>query len=79
MALSSVEAKFRGMEKGLCELLWLWRLLTEVGFAPSFAMNLLYDNKAAIDIAHNLVQHDCTKHIELDWHFIKQNLEDKII
>ncbi|RVW74465.1 DNA mismatch repair protein MSH3 [Vitis vinifera] len=38
----------------------------EVGFAPSFAMNLLCDNKAAIDIAHNLVQHDRTKHIELD-------------
>ena len=66
VALSSAEAKFWGMAKGLCELIWLRQLLTEVGFAPSFAMNLLCDNKAAIDIAHNLVQHDRTKHIELD-------------
>ena len=79
VALSSVEAEFRGMAKGLCELLWLRRLLIEVGFAPSSTMNLFCNNKAAIDIAHNSVQHDRTKHVELDWHFIKQNLEGKII
>ena len=42
-------------------------------------MNLLCDNKAAIDIAHNPIQHDLTKHVEVDRHFIKQNLEAKII
>ena len=36
---------------------------------------LLYcDNKAAINIAYNLVQHGRTKHIEIDRHFIKENL-----
>ena len=62
VALSSAEAEFRGMVKGICELLWLKRLLTEIGFAPSSEMDLFCDNKAAIDIAHNPVQHDCTKH-----------------
>ncbi|KAL5762294.1 hypothetical protein ACOSP7_018558 [Xanthoceras sorbifolium] len=42
-------------------------------------MNLFSDNKAAIDISHNPVQHDRTKHVEVDRHFIKQNLEGKII
>ena len=42
-------------------------------------MNLLCDNKTTIDIAHNPVQHDWTKHVEVDWHFIKHNLEAKII
>ncbi|RVW89802.1 Retrovirus-related Pol polyprotein from transposon TNT 1-94 [Vitis vinifera] len=59
------EVEFRGMAKGLCELLWLKRLLTEIGFAPKSEMNLFCDNKAAIDISHNLVQHDRTKHVEL--------------
>lgn len=34
-------------------------------------MKLYYDNKAACDIAHNLVQHDQTKYIEIDRNFIK--------
>jgi len=79
VALSSAEAEFRGMAKGLCELLWLKRLLTELGFAPDCEMNLYCDNKAAIDISHNPVQRDRTKHVEVDRHFIKQNREAKII
>lgn len=79
VALTGAEAEFRGMAKGLCELLWLKRLLTEIGFAPKSEINLHCDNKAAIDISHNPVQHDRTKHIEVDRHFIKQNLEAKII
>ncbi|RVX03526.1 Retrovirus-related Pol polyprotein from transposon RE1 [Vitis vinifera] len=79
VALSSAEAEFRGMAKGLCELLWLKRLLTEIGFAPKFEMNIFCDNKAAIDISHNLVQHDQTKHVEVDRNFIKYNLETNTI
>lgn len=79
VALSSAEAEFRGMSKGLCELLWLKRLLTEIGVEPKMEMKLFCDNKAAIEISHNPVQHDRTKHIEVDRHFIKQNLEEKII
>ena len=37
-------------------------------------MRLYCDNKAAINIAHNPVQHDRTKHVEIDRHFIKENL-----
>ena len=77
VALSSAEAEFRGMAKGLCELLWLRRLLTEIGIAPSSEMNLFCDNKTAIDISHNPVQHDRTKHVEVDRYFIKQNLNEK--
>lgn len=42
-------------------------------------MNLFCDNKAAIDISPNPIQHDRTKNVEVDRHFIKQNLEEKII
>jgi len=45
VALSSAEAEFRGMVKGLCELLWLRRLLSEIGFAPNSEMNLYCDNR----------------------------------
>jgi hypothetical protein len=70
---------FRGMAKGICELLLIKRLLTELGFAPTLEMDIFCDNKVIITIAHNPVQHDRTKHMEVDRHFIKENLEGKII
>ena len=42
-------------------------------------MLLHCDNKAAIAIANNLVQHDRTKHLEVDRHFIKDHLNQGII
>jgi hypothetical protein len=40
VALSSAEAEFHGMTKGLSELLLLKRLLTEISFAPNCEMDL---------------------------------------
>ncbi|PRQ26842.1 putative RNA-directed DNA polymerase [Rosa chinensis] len=42
-------------------------------------MDLHCDSTSAIEIAHNPVQHDRTKHVEVDRHFIKENLDRKII
>ena len=79
VALSSAEAEFRGISKGVCELLWLRSLITEIGYTPSDEISLYCDNRAAIQSAQNLVQHDRTKHVEIDRHFIKEKLEAKII
>lgn len=79
VARSSAEAEFRGMSHGVCELLWLKKLLRDLGFNPKGAMKLHCDNKAAIEIAHNPVQHDRTKHVEIDRHFIKEKLDAGII
>ena len=46
----------------------------------TFRDRTLYcDNKSAISIAHNLVQHDRTKYIEVDRHFIKEKLDNVLI
>lgn len=79
VALSSAEVEFRGMVKGICELLWIRKMLTELGFEPKGEMKLFYDNKAAIDISHNPVQHDRTKHVEVDRHFIREKIDSKIL
>ena len=79
MSQSSVEAEYRGMAQGVCELLWLRRWLRDLGFRPQKPMDLYCDNKAAIAIAHNPVQQDCTKHVEVDRHFVKEKLDAEII
>ena len=42
-------------------------------------MKLYCDNKSASNIARNPVQHDRTKHVEVDRHFIKEKLESGLI
>ena len=42
-------------------------------------MKLYCDNKSAINIAHNSMQYDCTKHVKVDGHFIKGKLENGLI
>ena len=79
VARSSAEAEFRGMALGVCELLWGKNVLLDLGFKPNETMSLYCDNRTAIAIAHNPVQHDRTKHLEIDRHFIKEKLEARII
>ncbi|WJZ89568.1 hypothetical protein VitviT2T_008778 [Vitis vinifera] len=49
------------------------------GFLSRQPIRLFCDNKVACDIAHNPVQHDRTKHVEVDIFFIKEKLDDKIV
>ena len=79
VARSSAEAEYRGMALGVCELLWLKNILQDLGFKPRDAMKLYCDNTSAIAIAHNPVQHDRTKHVEVDKNFIKEKLDAEII
>ena len=79
VARSSAEAEFRAMAQGICELLWIKILLTDLKIEPMDTMRLYCDNQAAINIAHNPVLHDRTKHIEIDRHFIKEKLRDGVI
>ncbi|CAL2277916.1 unnamed protein product [Prunus armeniaca] len=47
---SSAEAEYREMAQGVCELLWLRRLLRDLGFGPQKPMDLYCDNKTAIEL-----------------------------
>ena len=53
--------------------------MEEIGFSQTKACKLMCDNKAAISISENPVQHDRTKHVEIDRHFIKEKLEGGLI
>lgn len=79
VALSSAEAKFRGIARGLAEVLLLLKLLTKIGFPQAEASKTFCNNKAAIQISKNPVQHDRAKHVKVDMHFIKEKLEAEII
>nr|KYP51611.1 Copia protein [Cajanus cajan] len=79
VARSSAEAKFRAMAQGICELLWLKIILEDLRIKRDEPIRLYCDNKFAISIAHNPVQHDRTKHIDVDRDFIKEKLDSGLI
>ena len=74
VARSSAEVEYRAMALATCELIWLKHLLQELRFGKGEQMKLIYDNQAALHISSNLVFHETTKHIEVDCHFIRENI-----
>ena len=57
-----------------CELRWLKALLISLGVTVSRPMKIYCDSRAALHIAANLVFHERTKHIEVDCHFLHDEL-----
>lgn len=51
--------------------------LRELEFNMLEPLRLCSDKKTSINIAHNPLQHDTTKHVEIDIHFIKENEEQQ--
>lgn len=58
--------------------MWLKGLLGELHVNLEDPMRLYCDNKAAISIGHNSIQCDRIKHVEIDWHFIKEKIDSKL-
>ncbi|KAA0052842.1 putative mitochondrial protein [Cucumis melo var. makuwa] len=73
---STADAEYRAMSLEICEEIWLQKVLSDLYQDCELPMKLFCDNKAAISIANNPVQHDITKHVEIDRHFIKEKLEN---
>ena len=71
---SSVESEYRAMTQSVCEIMWIRQLLMKVAIETSVPIKLLCDNQAAMHIASNLVFHERTKYIEIDYHFVCEKI-----
>nr|XP_021852182.1 uncharacterized protein LOC110791730 [Spinacia oleracea] len=71
---SSAEVEYRSMAVSICELKWLKSVLFSLGVLHPKPMQLFCDSQSAIHIAKNPVFHDRTKHIEVEYHFIHDEL-----
>ena len=76
---SSAEAEYRSMATTTCELKWLKGLLMSLGVHHNTPMRLYCDSHAALHLAANPVFHERTKHIEVDCHFVRNEIQNDSI
>ena len=75
VALSSTEAEYIALTQAVKEVLWLRTLFVEMG-APKHAREISQissDNQGAITLAKNPGFHARSKHIDIQYHFIRQH------
>jgi hypothetical protein len=72
VALSTVEAEYVAAGQCCVQLLWIRQTLRDFGYNMS-KVPLLCDNESAICLADNPVEHNCTKHIDIWHHFLRDH------
>lgn len=77
VSLSSAEVEYKVMCAATCEAVWLQRLLQDVGEEQKDAKTIICDNQSSIKLANNPVFHKNTKHIDTQFHFVRDKVQSK--
>ncbi|XP_023764983.1 uncharacterized mitochondrial protein AtMg00810-like [Lactuca sativa] len=71
---SSTEAEYKALANGTAEVIWIQSLLKDLGIQQDRAPVLWCDNLGATYLTANPVFHARTKHIGVDFHFVRENV-----
>ncbi|KAL3820422.1 hypothetical protein ACJIZ3_006327 [Penstemon smallii] len=79
IARSSTEAEYKSLAHATCELIWVKSLLTELGIPLHTPPVLFCDNLGATYLSKNPIQHTRTKHVDIDFHFVRERIQAKAL
>ncbi|GJT07958.1 retrovirus-related pol polyprotein from transposon TNT 1-94 [Tanacetum coccineum] len=77
-AISTTEAEYIAMSGCYAQILWMRSQLKDYRFNFN-KIPLYYDNKSAIALCCNNVQHSRSKHIDIRHHFIREQVENRVV
>ncbi|GKB24084.1 retrovirus-related pol polyprotein from transposon TNT 1-94 [Tanacetum coccineum] len=77
-AISTTEAEYIAMSGCYAQILWMRSQLSDYGFAFN-KIPLYCDNRSAIALCYNNVQHSQSKHIDIRHHFIREQVEKGVV
>ncbi|GKC79916.1 copia protein, partial [Tanacetum coccineum] len=76
--ISTTEAEYIAMFECCAQILWMRSQLTDYGFAFN-KIPLYCDNRSAISLYCNTVQHSRSKHIDIQHYFIREQVEKGVV
>jgi len=76
VALSTTEAEYMVATQACKEVIWVQRLMEELGHKEQKIL-VYCDNQSALHIARNSTFHSRTKHIGVQYHFVREVVEDE--
>jgi hypothetical protein len=76
---SSTEAEYKAMVDATAELMWLQSVLQELSIPCPRSARLWCDNMGAKYLASNPVFHGRMKHVEVDYHFVRDRVVKKLL
>nr|GEU65080.1 copia protein [Tanacetum cinerariifolium] len=74
LAIFTTKAEYVSAVKACQQALWMKQALVDYGIRLD-NIPIMCDNKGAIDLSKNLVQHSRTKHIKIRHHFLRDNVQ----
>ncbi|GKE19918.1 retrovirus-related pol polyprotein from transposon TNT 1-94, partial [Tanacetum coccineum] len=77
-AISSTEAEYIALSSCCAQVLWMRSHLTDYGLGFN-KIPMYCDNKSTIALCCNNVQHSRSKHIDIRFHFIKEQVENGVV
>ncbi|GJP67423.1 hypothetical protein CLOP_g24242 [Closterium sp. NIES-67] len=78
VGLSSCETEYMALHHGAKEVVWLRRLLEELGVGQEEPTVVFCDNESAVKLAKNACLHGLTKHIRPKWHWVRRLLDKEV-
>jgi hypothetical protein len=75
----STEVEYKSLADAMTEVIWVQVLLHELGISQPRAARLWCDNIGATYLTTNLVFHARMKHVEVDYHFVRKHVANKLL